>query len=118
MNTRLSLISNVFILSSLLAFSHGLLKWVARKEVENYLDLVSSYWLQIGFSLLIYGFVFFYYIHVLRKEDIAILYSSYTGLSILLVLSIGIFFFGETLSFGQIGGGILIIAGIVLIGIT
>ena len=118
MNTRLSLIINVIILSSLLAFSHGLLKWVAKKEVNNYLDLISSYWLQIGFSLFIYGIVFFYYIQVLRKEDIAILYSSYTGLSILLVLSIGVSFFGESLSFGQIGGCILIIVGIVLIGIT
>lgn len=116
MSARLSLIANVILLASLLALANGLLKWVAQKEVANYLEMVMTYWLQIGASLAIYGFIFFYYIQVLRRQDIAVFYSAYVGLSILMVFLMGTFFFGENLSLGQIGGVALVILGIICIG--
>lgn len=116
MSTKLNLIINSIFLATLLAFSHAVLKWVARKQVSDYSELLTIYWLQIGLALSIYGFIFFYYIHVLRKHDISKLYSTYTGLSILLVFLTGIFFFGETLSGRQLVGGLLIIMGVIFIG--
>ena len=113
---RVSMLLNAFVLASLLASSHALLKWVARKEVASYLELVTNYWLPIGTSLAIYGGIFFYYIQVLRRHDIGVLYSTYTGASILLVLLFGIFFFGESLSRMQIVGCGLVILGIFFIG--
>jgi small multidrug resistance pump len=104
------------LLASLLAFANGLLKWVAKKEAANYFEMVMTYWLQIGSSLAIYGFIFFYYIQVLRRHDIAVLYSSYVGLSILMVFLMGMFFFGEPLTSGQMIGVGLIILGILCIG--
>lgn len=116
MSAKLNLIVNSIFLATLLSLSHALLKWVARKQVSGYGELLTTYWLQIGLALSIYGFIFFYYIQVLRKHDIAKLYSTYTGLSILLVLLTGIVFFGETLSVRQIAGCLLIILGVLFIG--
>ena len=116
MSTKLSLVANALLLASLLAVANGLLKWVAQKETANYFEMVTTYWLQIGSSLAIYGFIFFYYIQVLRRHDVAVLYSSYVGLSILMVFLMGMFFFGEPLTFGQIVGVALIILGVLCIG--
>ena len=113
---RISMLMNALVLASLLAFSHGLLKWVARKEVASYLELVTNYWLPIGVSLAIYGGIFFYYIQVLRQHDIVVLYSTYTGASILFVLLTGVLIFGEKLAPLQIVGCGLVILGIIFIG--
>ena len=112
---RISMLLNALVLASLLASSHALLKWVARKEVGSYLELVTNYWLPIGISLAIYAGVFFYYIQVLRQHDIGVLYSTYTGTSILLVLLLGVFIFGESLTRIQAVGCGLIILGIFFI---
>jgi multidrug transporter EmrE-like cation transporter len=113
---RASMLLNALILGVMLAFSHGLLKWVARKQVASYVDLIAEYWLPIGTSLAIYAALFFYYIQVLRHHDIGILYSTYTGISILLVLLTGLFFFGENLTRMQLLGCGLVILGIFFIG--
>lgn len=113
---RISMLFNALVLSLLLAFSHALLKWVARQQVTNYAELVAEYWFQIGTALAIYAGLFFYYIHVLRKHDIGVLYSTYTGASILLVLLTGVFFFGESLTRTQLLGCGLVILGIFFIG--
>ena len=115
---RISMLLNALVLALLLASSHALLKWVARKEVASYLELVTNYWLPIGTSLAIYAGIFFYYIQVLRRHDIGVLYSTYTGASILLVLLFGIFFFGENLTRTQMMGCGLVILGIFFIGKT
>ena len=111
----LSLLFNSLLLATLLAASHALLKWTAIRPVEGYLELVVRYWPQIGLALAIYGFIFFYYIGVLRRLDLAPLYASYTGLSILLILLVGPLLFGETVTPRQIAGTVLTVAGIVLI---
>lgn len=113
---RVSMLLNALILGVMLAFSHGLLKWVAKKQVASYVDLIAGYWLPIGISLAIYAALFFYYINVLREHDIGVLYSTYTGTSILLVLLTGVFFFGESLTRGQMFGCSLVILGIFFIG--
>ena len=113
---RISMLFNALTLALLLASSHALLKWVARKEVSSYWELVTNYWLPIGTSLAIYAGIFFYYIQVLRRHDIGVLYSTYTGASILLVLLFGVFFFGENLSRMQFLGCGLVIVGIFFIG--
>ena len=116
MSTKLNLMVNSIFLATLLSVSHALLKWVARKQVSGYGELLTVYWFQVGLALFIYGFIFFYYIQVLRQHDIAKLYSIYTGLSILLVLLTGTLFFEETLSMRQIAGCVLIIMGVLFIG--
>lgn len=111
-----SLLLNAVLLASLLAFSHGLLKWVARRDVASYLDMVIRYWPFLFGSLAIYGFIFFYYVQVLRRHDIGILYGIYTGLSVVLVLMIGLYVFDEPLTRTQMFGCLLIVIGILLIG--
>lgn len=111
-----SLLLNAAFLASLLAFSHGLLKWVARQEVLGYVDMVMRFWPFIGLALSLYGFIFFYYMQVLRHHDIGMLYGIYTGLSVVLVLLIGTLFFNEPLTRLQLLGCGCVVAGIVLIG--
>lgn len=111
-----SLLMNAVLLSSLLAFSHALLKWVARHEVSGYMEMMLRFWPFVFASLALYGFIFFYYIQVLRRHDIGILYGVYTGLSVVLVLMIGMFFFRESLTRLQLLGCLFIVVGILLIG--
>lgn len=113
---RISLLLNALVLGVMLAFSHGLLKWVAKKQAASYGELIAGYWLPIGIALAIYAALFFYYINVLRDHDIGVLYSTYTGTSILLVLLTGIFLFGESLTRTQSFGCGLVILGIFFIG--
>lgn len=110
------MILDVLLLSSLLASSHGLLKWAAQHSTNQPFSILSKHSLGVGASLGIYGLVMLLYIHVLRSQDITKLYPAYTGLSILLVLLIGVIFFREKLAKLQMIGCLLIIAGIYLVG--
>lgn len=110
------MIADVLLLSSLLASSHGLLKWAARHATPGPFSIFSKHSIGIGASLGIYGLVMLLYIYVLRTQDITKLYPAYTGLSILLVLLIGVLFFHEKLTKLQITGCVAIIIGICLIG--
>ena len=76
--------------------------------------MLLNYWVQIGVALIIYGFIFFYYIWILRSQSLAILYPVYIGLSILLVVAIGVVFFDERLSMSQIFGCLAIIVGVIV----
>ena len=67
-------------------------------------------------ALALYGFIFFYYIVVLRSSPVSILYPVYTGLSVLFVLLAGRFYFSEPLSSVQIVGAGFVLMGIVLMG--
>lgn len=111
-----TMIIDVLLLSSLLASSNGLLKWSAQHVNDEPFSILSKHSLGIGASLGIYGVVMLLYIYVLRSQDITKLYPAYTGLSILLVLLIGVIFFHEKLAKLQISGCLLIIAGVYLIG--
>jgi small multidrug resistance pump len=110
----LPLIANAVLLASLLTLSHAVLKWVSIQAAGNYLELITRYWWAVGGALLIYGFIFFYYIVVLRSQALSQLYPIYTGLSLLLVTLAGVLFFAESLSLLQVLGAGLIVVGIVL----
>lgn len=112
------MLTHAVVLASLLAFSHGVLKWVSSQAHSDYLELMLSQWKLVLFALSIYGLVFFYYILVLRSSPISTLYPVYTGLSVLCVMLIGRLVFQETISPNQILGAGLILAGIVLTGIN
>lgn len=109
-------IFNAVLLASLLAFSHGLMKWVSNKNIGvSYVETVLNYWLHIGIAVGIYVLIFFYYIHVLKAVNISSFYASYTGLSLVFVVLIGTLFFKEPMSNTQMLGIALIIGGIFLV---
>lgn len=107
---------NAVTLAGLLTFSHGLMKWVANNNVQtDYLSTVVHHWFYIAVAVSIYGLLFLYYIQVLKHVDIGIFYASYTGLSLVFVLLMGVFFFKEDISPLQILGIVCIIVGIFLL---
>ncbi len=115
--SKLSLVViHTVLLALLLAASHGILKWVSLQPHESYLRLLLEYWYAVLLALSVYGFVFFYYILVLRTTPVSILYPIYTGLSVMFVLLIGHSVFSEPVSVAQVMGIVLVVVGIVLIG--
>ena len=111
-SSRVSIIGNSVFLAALLVFAHGLLKWVAQYPADNYVALLLARWPIIFFSMGLYGFVFFYYAHLLKRLDITQLYPAYTGLSIVFLMIMGVVVFGESVSFIQMAGCVMIIGGI------
>jgi small multidrug resistance pump len=107
---------HALMLAGLLAGSHAVLKWVSLQAHESYAQLLLSQWKAILLALSVYGFIFFYYIIVLRSSPVSILYPVYTGLSVLFVLLVGRYFFHESVSAVQIAGACSILLGIVLMG--
>lgn len=116
MSKYLTLLMHAAILATLLATSHAVLKWVSVQAHDNYVQLLLSQWKGVLVALSLYGFIFFYYIVVLRSSPVSILYPVYTGLSVLLVLLVGRFAFSEPISSAQMLGAGFILAGIVLMG--
>lgn len=106
---------NALFLSALLAFSHALLKYASQHKSNGVVDFFLSNWIAVGCSLAIYGFIFFYYSYILKVIQISTLYPIYTGLSIMLVFLIGVFWFGEKTSAMQCLGAALIIVGVVIV---
>lgn len=99
-------------LASLLAFSHALLKWVSLQNKGSYFELLVHHWWTVGFSILIYVFIFFYYVYALQTIPLTVLYPAYTGISILLVVAIGSMYFGESFDAIHAFGSALIIVGV------
>lgn len=114
-SSRLLIIGNSIFLAALLVFAHGLLKWVAQHPADNYVALLMAYWPIVFISMGLYGFIFFYYAHLLKKLDITRLYPAYTGLSIVFLMAVGVVFFGESVTVMQAAGCIMIIGGIFLV---
>jgi len=114
-SSRLSVIGNSVLLAALLVLAHGLLKWVAQHPADNYFALLIAYWPIVAISIGLYGFVFFYYAHLLKRLDITQLYPAYTGLSIVFLMMVGAMVFGEKVSPVEIIGCIMIIGGIFLV---
>lgn len=98
----------------MLAFSHGLLKWVATREASNYMETLEKYWLFIGISISVYFFIFLYYAYILRTISISYLYPVYTGLSIVFVAAVGVFGFEESFGSKQAAGVLFILVGVYL----
>ncbi len=116
MSKYLVLLMHAAILATLLAASHALLKWVSVQAHDNYIQLLLSQWKGVLLALSIYGFIFFYYIIILRSSPVSILYPVYTGLSVLLVLLAGRFIFSEPINLAQMLGAGFILTGIILMG--
>jgi small multidrug resistance pump len=110
-----AMVLNAILLAVLLVLAHGLLKWVAQHPNETYVSLLLMYWPIILVSIGLYGVVFFYYAHLLKKMDITQLYPIYTGLSIVFLLLVGSVIFRESISLMQTVGCALIISGIFLV---
>lgn len=102
-------------LASLLAFSHGLLRWIAAQKADGYLQLLTQYWWIVGVAIGIYVFIFFFYAYILRSIAISVLYPTYTGLSIIFVFLMGAWFFNESMNLWQLIGCFLIVCGIFLV---
>ena len=109
-------LGNSLLLAALLALSHGILKWVAVNGGESLLETLGRHWLLVGLALAIYGFIFFYYLVVLQRFNLASLYSIYTGLAVLFVVVISVAFFQESLSRSQLLGCLFIATGVALVG--
>ena len=116
MTNYFAILTHALILATLLASSHGILKWVSVQPHENYVQMMLQQWKAVFAALALYGFIFFYYIVVLRSSPVSILYPVYTGLSVLFVLLVGRFAFSEPLSTAQMMGAACILAGIILMG--
>ena len=116
MSKYMLLLTHAFLLALLLATSHAILKWVSVQAHDNYLQLLLSQWKGVVLALSVYGFIFFYYIVVLRSSPVSILYPVYTCLSVLYVLLVGRFIFAEPVSAVQVLGAGFILTGIVLMG--
>lgn len=112
----LQLIAHALLLSILLASSHTILKWVSIQAHQNYSQLIYEQWKAVFLSLIIYGLVFFYYIVVLRSSPVSFLYPIYTGISVVMIMAVGRFYFSEPFGVYQYAGTICILIGILLIG--
>lgn len=111
----LTTLFHALLMATILAGSHATLKWVAEREYDNYWQLLLNEWKAVLLALSAYGFIFFYYVFVLRGAAVSLLYPVYTGLSVLFVVILGRWMFGETVGATQWLGAALLLAGIVLI---
>jgi len=114
MNTIPGFMVHALFLSTLLAVTHTLLKWVATQGESGYLATLLAHWYFVALALALYGFIFFYYVFILKFTSISLLYPVYTGMSILFVLIAGRLFFDEQLAGLQQLGAVLVVFGIVL----
>lgn len=110
------LIFNAVLLAGLLALSHAIMRTIGlRSSQKGLMDMLLSNWHLLLAALALYGFVFIYYTAALRYQKIALLYPLYTGLSVLLVVGAGVYYFDEGISSMQIAGCALMAVGIFLI---
>ncbi len=107
---------HALLMATILAASHATLKWVAEREYDNYWQLLLNEWKGVLLALSAYGFIFFYYVFVLRSAAVSLLYPVYTGLSVLFVVILGRWMFDETVGTTQWIGAAFLLLGIVLIG--
>lgn len=116
MTKFLPILIHAFLLALTLSISHAVLKWVSIQQHADYMQLLIEQWKMIFLALFLYGLVFFYYVFVLRTSPISTLYPIYTGLSVLFVMLLGSFIFGESITSTKSVGAALILAGIVTMG--
>lgn len=110
------LIVDALLLSVVLAMTHAIMRAIGiRASQKTLVDMLMSNWHLFLLAVSLYGFVFVYYTAALRYQKLALLYPLYTGLSVILVLGTGMFYFGEGVSPLQIVGCVLLVVGIFLI---
>jgi small multidrug resistance pump len=110
-----SILFNALALAVVLALSHALLKWVSQQPHAGFVELLTQQWLVIGVALALYGGVFVWYLQALRRFEMAVLFPTYTSLTLILVALVGVLVFGERLGALQVGGIVLIAAGVFLL---
>lgn len=109
---------HAIILASALAISHSLLKFAAAKDHPTFLALVHGEWAYIATALVLYGFIFGYYLAILRFTNLSFIYPVYTGLSVLAVVLTGRLVFDESFSAIQWIGALFIIFGVIIVGVA
>ena len=92
-----------------------MLKWASQKPHATFIELLMSQAPVVALALALYGGVFLWYLHALRRFEMSELFPLYTGLTLILVALAGVWLFGERLSPLQMGGIGLIIGGLFLL---
>lgn len=106
---------NAAALSLVLTTAHALLKWASQKPHETFVELLMAQGAVVALALALYGGVFMWYLHALRKFEMSQLFPLYTGFTLILVALVGVLLFNERLSPMQIGGICLIVGGLFLL---
>ncbi|HXU52319.1 MAG TPA: SMR family transporter [Casimicrobiaceae bacterium] len=110
--TQAPMLINATGLALVLTTAHALLKWASQKPHATFVELLTSQGAVVGVALALYGGVFLWYLHALRRFELAELFPVYTGLTLVFVACTGVLLFGERLSMMQIGGIGFIAAGV------
>jgi multidrug transporter EmrE-like cation transporter len=105
------------VLAALLTASHVLLKWATTLSQSGFVDGLLRYFWIYGAALAIYFGIFLWYSQLLRSHSLAVLYPTYTGLSVLFVSLAGVAFFGDIASAAKVIGWALIVAGVILVSV-
>ncbi len=108
-------ILHILVLSTLLAASHLLMKSAALNTSKSMLGFALEEWPRISTALALYGGVFAYYLLLLRKFDLAVIYPAYTALSLILVVIFSSLVFQERLGTQQLLGVALATTGVFMI---
>ena len=106
---------NAVFLATLLAISHGMLKWASVNSDGTFWGLLRQWWWLLFLAISIYVFIFGYYTYILKYVQLNKLYPMYTGLSILLVFALGAIFFAEGVSTLKIIGCVFVVSGVLLL---
>ncbi|MEP7062269.1 MAG: hypothetical protein ABI881_07710 [Betaproteobacteria bacterium] len=116
MNTAYAwMLVNAAALALVLTTAHALLKWASQKPHTTFVELLTSQAPVVTLALALYGGVFLWYLHALRKFEMSELFPLYTGLTLILVALVGVMWFHERLSPLQFGGIGLIVGGLFLL---
>jgi small multidrug resistance pump len=116
MNTAYGwMLANAAALALVLTTAHALLKWASQKPHATFVELLMSQAPVVALALALYGGVFLWYLHALRRFEMSELFPLYTGLTLILVALAGVWLFGERRSPLQMGGIGLIIGGLFLL---
>lgn len=106
---------NAGALAIVLTAAHAILKWSTRQPHDSFMALLAARGPWVLLALMLYGGVFLWYLDALRRFEMALLFPIYTGLTLVMVSLVGVLAFGERLALPQMGGIVLIIAGMFLL---
>jgi small multidrug resistance pump len=109
------MIVNAAALAVVLTIAPALLKWASQKPHDTFVELLMTQGAVVALALALYGGVFMWYLHALRKFEMSQLFPLYTGLTLILVAIAGVVLFNERLAPVQIGGILLIVGGLYLL---
>lgn len=104
------------LLAALLTLAQVLFKLFAVTSKTGPL-LAMSKLAPLAGALTIYFVVFFLYAYLLRKYELALLYPTYTGLSVLLTFGAGVLLFREQVTLRMLVGCALLVIAVFLIAV-